>query len=203
MVKIFNEPDQITVVFPRVDGAEELIKKILVDVYGEAEDIRETEVKALVASKTPPKADGVQVITQEPKKQYVRTNKILNDKRNPFKDKIPYFVFKEKGVEAMLAYRKMNLGTNELDSQISRELFGDFKKYLREISTEEYFTQTDLEEIKKIISVISTTIYPVPIKHILNALAMDSVNTFLAEASESQIRSAAVKVVNDTLKYLH
>jgi len=200
MVKIFKEKDQITVVFPRVDGAEEAIEKILTDVYGKAQDVRETEVEGLI-SKNTPKADGVQVIETK-SKTYTRTNQILKDKRNPFSGKIPYFVFKEIGISAMLSYRDMRLGKSETDLQISRELFGDFKKYLREINTEEYLIETDLEEIKKIISVISTTVYPLPMQSILNTLGIDNVETFLNDSNESQIRSAAAKVINDTIKFL-
>lgn len=200
MVKIFKEKDQITVIFPKNEKAEEQIERILKEVYGEAENTQEIEVQGLLAAKVPPKENGVQVISQTPKKTYKRENNILKDKRNPYKDKLPFDVFVEHGIKAMLAYRDMGLGKSEYDIQINRELFTDFKKYLLKINTPEYMTETDLEEIKQIIKVISTCIYADPIKSILKSVAMESVDTFIAEASESQIRSAAVKVVGDTLK---
>lgn len=202
MVKIFEESDRVTVVFPKVDNAQEMIEKILKDVYGEAEEVKRVEVPGLIPDKTPPKANGVQVITKAPKKMHKRTDAILKDARNPFKGKLPYDVFQEIGIKALTSYRDMHLTRSEYDSQISREMFVDLKRYLKEINTTEYMTTTPLENIKSIITVLSTTVNKTPMDSILNALAINDIDTFLKEGSESQIRSAAVKVVTDTLKLL-
>lgn len=202
MVKIFEESDRLTVVFPKVDNAQETIERILKEVYGEAQEIDKVSVQGLIPAKVPPKADGVQVITKTPKKMHKRTDAILKDARNPFKGKLPYDVFQEKGIKALIAYRDMHLKRSEYDNQISRELFVDLKKYLREINTTEYMTTSPIDDIKDIVTVLSTVVNKTPIDTILNALAINDVQTFLKEGSESQIRSAAVKVVTDTLKLL-
>ena len=202
MVKIFEENDRITVVFPKVENAQETIERILKEVYGEAEEVKRVPVKGLVSDKIPPKANGVQVITTAPKKVHKRTDAILKDARNPFKGKLPYDVFQENGIKALIAYRDMKLKRSEYDEQISRELFVDLKKYLKEINTTEYMTTTSLDEIKNIVTILSTVVNKTPMDNILNALAINDIETFLTEGSESQIRSAAVKVVTDTLKLL-
>ena len=201
MVKIFNEDDRITVVFPNQPGASEAIEKILTDIYGKAEDVKEVEVKGLIAAKNPPEANGVQVVNKTVKQQHVRTNLILQDKRNPY-DMLPYDAFKTYGISAMFEYSKMGLRNSENDIKISRELFADFKRYLAEINNENYLIETDIEEIKNIITVISTKIYKTPIEAIIKHLAVSSVTSFIETASEDQLRSAAAKVLNDTIKFL-
>lgn len=204
MIKIFKEEDKMTVVFPRDEEAEKAIERILKEIYGEAEDVRESEVQGLLAAgnKAPAKS-GVQVITKEPKKAFVRKDDILRHPLNPYKSMIPFDAFKKYGVTALSEYAKMGLNKKvEKDTPILLEIFSDFKKYLISINKSDYMLNTDLEEIKNLILIINKYVYRDPMQKILKLLAMTSVDAFVNESSESQLRSAATKVVKDTISFL-
>lgn len=204
MVKVFVESDRVTVVFPKEDEKQkEAIERILNEVYGNNKQVSNTEVEGLVSTNPLSTEPGVDVVDRNRSQKYVRKNNIVNDKRNPYKGLTVYDALKTHGITAFANIMPAGLySDSKYDIQIVREAYTDFKVYLCEIYNEEYLETVEIATIKDIVSTLQNLVHD-SVVSILSMAAFATLDDFLNTATESQLRSAAAKVLKDTIKLLN
>lgn len=203
-IKVFKEPDRVTVVFPCEDEKQQLaLEKILREIYEDKEAVTSTKIEGIVPSGNRPTNKGVDVVGQGRKQTYVRKNDIVKDSRNPYPGKTVYEALTQKGVTVIDDLVKIPFKNSQYDTQIKREMYGDIKKYLTEINSDENLISADLSVIKDIIVVLSNRLNSDSIYEIIKKLAYAKPVTFLEEADENQLRSAARKILIDTIAKLN
>lgn len=199
MVKIFREQNLTTVVFPASKETDEAIERICREIFP-SEEKKETTVEGLVPS-SPPSPKGVEVVSKE-RKGFKNQNLLSKDARNPFPEKRPFDVFVENGLSVLKSYHAMRLGETPYDKALSRELFSDILRYLVSIDNNEWYESASENQLKDTIHAISTKLYRVPMDGILKRLGIETLDEFLASASNNQLGSACVKTVKDTIQLL-
>lgn len=200
MIKVFEEDDRLTVVFPKTsEEAFGVIEEIIAKAYNGEEALEKFKVDNLVSTQMPDEK-GVKFINNKRPKKYQRLDDIRHDSRNPFPGMNVFEALNNFGLKSFSEYLTIKFSDRKYDEQIKREMFSDLLRYLVSY-TDDKIVGMDVEICKKEIVVLSHFTSK-SVNSILRLSAYANLQAFLESATEQQLKSAERALVKAMIEIL-